>query len=107
MPVVPVGHSDTEPEREPEPVLPRGLVGLRNVGAYCLSPARKLHPLSCGDSASKFASQAVRYELDASLQSPAVSFLGKRLSIVAIVRRSETRQDVTWVAVAPQATRAS
>ena len=35
VPVVPVGHSDTEPEREPEPVLPRGLVGLRNVGARC------------------------------------------------------------------------
>ena len=33
VPVVVVGHSDTEPEREPEPVLPRGLVGLRNVGA--------------------------------------------------------------------------
>ena len=29
---VPISLSDTEPEREPEPVLPRGLVGLRNVG---------------------------------------------------------------------------
>ena len=34
---VPVSLSDTEPEREPEPVLPRGLVGLRNVGAHTSS----------------------------------------------------------------------